>query len=42
MLWGRMDVQIHVSLTSAQVGGGQLHAPAFLPSGGKEHPVLIR
>jgi hypothetical protein len=28
--YGGMDVQIHVFLTSAQVGDEQLHAPAAL------------
>jgi hypothetical protein len=31
--YGGTDVWIHVFLTSAQVGSGQLHAPATLPPG---------
>jgi hypothetical protein len=30
MTCGGVDVQIHIFLTSALVGGGQLHAPAAL------------
>jgi hypothetical protein len=38
--YGGVDVQIHVFLTSAQVGDGQLQAPAAFPPG-KEPPVPI-
>jgi hypothetical protein len=38
--YGGVDVETHVFLTSALVGGGQLHAPAALPPG-KEPPVPI-
>jgi hypothetical protein len=30
---GEVDVQIHIFLTSALIGGGQLQAPAALPEG---------
>jgi hypothetical protein len=35
-----VDVYIHLFLTSALVGGGQLHAPAALPPG-KAPPVPL-
>jgi hypothetical protein len=38
--YGGVDVKIHIFLTSALVGSGQLHAPAALPPG-KEPPVPI-
>jgi hypothetical protein len=38
--YGGVDVQIHVFLTSALVGGGQLHAPAALTPG-KELQISI-
>jgi hypothetical protein len=39
--YGGLDVQIHIFLTSALVGGSvQLHVPVALPPG-KEPPVFI-
>jgi hypothetical protein len=40
-MYGGMDVQVHVFLTSALVVSGQLHAPAALPPE-KKPPVPIR
>jgi hypothetical protein len=41
LAYGRVDEYIHIFLTSALVGSGQLHASAALPPG-KEHSISGR
>jgi hypothetical protein len=38
--YGGLDAELHIFLTSALVGGDQLHAPAALLPG-KETPISI-